>query len=263
MEGIRDPLVVWKKADGSLILLDGHNRMKISAEHGGIPYQIVEKEFESREEALVWIFRNQIGRRNLSAYDRSVLALRLKPLIAEKAKQQQASHSDQGYQKTDKPVHTSKQLATIAGVSHDTIHKVEAIQDSADPHLIDSVRSGDVSISQAYTIVKGRDKSPAQQKKEFIEQAKQTHEQVSSSQVVTIADAKADKEARKTICADLWLRCLNMGKPIEAIHIEASEGDIDLGMMAKEINDDDYQILLHAIASIESALTYIKKGVRR
>lgn len=44
----------------------------------------------------------------------------LKPIIAEKAKENQANHTEQGYQKSDKAVHTTKELATIAGVSHDT-----------------------------------------------------------------------------------------------------------------------------------------------
>ena len=37
---------------------------------------------------------NQFGRRNLSAYDRSVLALKLKPIIAEKAKANQGTRTD-------------------------------------------------------------------------------------------------------------------------------------------------------------------------
>ena len=60
-----------------------------------------------------------------------MLALELKPLIAKKAKKKQASHTDQGYQKSDKPVHATKELARIADVSHDTIHKVEHVQNSS------------------------------------------------------------------------------------------------------------------------------------
>lgn len=61
-------------------------------------------------------------------YDRSVLALRLKPVIAEKAKEKQVEAGGAVRQKSDKAViDTKKELANIAGVSHDTIHKVEAI----------------------------------------------------------------------------------------------------------------------------------------
>jgi len=48
-------------------------------------------------------------------------------VIAEKAKEKQSTHTEQGYQKSDKAKHTAKELAKVAGVSHDTIHKVEAI----------------------------------------------------------------------------------------------------------------------------------------
>jgi hypothetical protein len=58
--GCRDPLVLWNG-----ILIDGYNRYKICSEHD-IPYGTVDKEFDSREEVLIWIITNQISRRNLS-----------------------------------------------------------------------------------------------------------------------------------------------------------------------------------------------------
>jgi len=81
----------------------------------------------------------QLGRRNLSAYDRSRLALQLEPLIAGKAKENQiARKGDQAGASCQKsgnliPVDTKKELATIAGVSHDTIAKVKAIEEKAAP----------------------------------------------------------------------------------------------------------------------------------
>lgn len=60
-------------------------------------------------------------------YDRSVLALKLKPVIAEKAKEQQGTRTDIS-QKSVKSHDTQKELAKVAGVSHDTIHKVEPIR---------------------------------------------------------------------------------------------------------------------------------------
>ena len=79
-EGIRDALITWNG-----ILIDGHNRFKIAAKHG-LQWNEKRMEFADRNEAIRWIILNQFGRRNLSAYDRSVLALKLKPVIAEKAK---------------------------------------------------------------------------------------------------------------------------------------------------------------------------------
>ena len=50
--------------------------------------------------------------------------------------------AEQGYQKSDKAVTTTKELAAIAGVSHDTIHKVEAIEQKATPKTKELVREG-------------------------------------------------------------------------------------------------------------------------
>jgi len=58
--GCRDPLVLW---DG--VLIDGHNRYEICTQHF-IPFATVDKEFASREDALIWIISTQVSRRNLS-----------------------------------------------------------------------------------------------------------------------------------------------------------------------------------------------------
>lgn len=72
-DGVREPLVVWGD-----ILIDGHNRYEICQKHG-ITYKTVNKDFESDEEAERWIILNQFGRRNLTKFQRSELALKLKP----------------------------------------------------------------------------------------------------------------------------------------------------------------------------------------
>lgn len=58
--GCRDPLVLWNG-----ILIDGYNRHKICTDHS-IPFNTVDKEFDFREEVLVWIISNQVSRRNLT-----------------------------------------------------------------------------------------------------------------------------------------------------------------------------------------------------
>ena len=68
-EGCRDVLVVWK---GHGIILDGHNRYEI-CNRLGVPFRYVEMEFGSREEALLWVANNQLGRRNLTEYQKKIL----------------------------------------------------------------------------------------------------------------------------------------------------------------------------------------------
>ena len=80
-EGIRDPLVVWNG-----YLVDGHNRYTIATQHG-LEYKMVSKEFKDGNAVKEWMILNQFGRRNLSNYQRSVLALQLEDVFREKAKE--------------------------------------------------------------------------------------------------------------------------------------------------------------------------------
>lgn len=73
--GARDPLVVWAAA-GKFTLLDGHNRYEICTRLG-VPFDIHEMRFKSRDEAADWIDRNQLGRRNLDPRAMSLLRGRI------------------------------------------------------------------------------------------------------------------------------------------------------------------------------------------
>ncbi len=62
------PLIVW---DGTII--DGHNRYKIAQEHPEIEFRTHEKQFANRYEAVSWICKNQLGRRNLTPQQKKYL----------------------------------------------------------------------------------------------------------------------------------------------------------------------------------------------
>ena len=55
------PLIVWNN-----ILVDGHNRYAILQKHPEIYFSTMPLRFANREEALAWICKNQLGRRNLT-----------------------------------------------------------------------------------------------------------------------------------------------------------------------------------------------------
>lgn len=129
-DGCRDPLVVWGDA-----LVDGHNRYAICTRHG-LPFDVVEVWFESRSHAVEWIIKNQVGRRNLSDYQRGVLALRMKPIMEERARTQQLSTLVQNAavsQISDerKPIRTDEAVSELANISRDTIRKIERIEEVA------------------------------------------------------------------------------------------------------------------------------------
>jgi hypothetical protein len=59
-EGCRDAIVTWDNC-----ILDGHNRYEICQKHH-IGFHTLEKEFDTEDEAKIWIIHNQLGRRNLT-----------------------------------------------------------------------------------------------------------------------------------------------------------------------------------------------------
>lgn len=128
-DGCRDPLVLW---DG--IIVDGHNRYRICTEHH-ILFKTVDKQFSSRDDAILWIIDNQRGRRNLSDGARAMLELRAEPILRAKAKERQREHGGTAPGKTlpqnsaevKGKGDTREAIAKRAGVSHDTVDKVKKI----------------------------------------------------------------------------------------------------------------------------------------
>jgi len=159
-DGCRDPLVVWA---GENILLDGHTRLEVCTRRG-IEFKVVEIELPDRETAEAWIIRNQLGRRNLPPFVRAELALKLEPLIAKKAKQNEqrgGNASGMGRQKSDNPLDTKKEVAKIAGVSHDTIAKAKVIKQKAADPVKDALRRGETSINKVYEDIRQKEEPEA------------------------------------------------------------------------------------------------------
>lgn len=264
-EGIRDALVVWERPDGANVLIDGHNRFQISARHAGLPFEIKKMKFDSREDVKAWIIRNQFGRRNLPLYERARLALQLKPIIAEKAREKLATHTEQGYQKSDKAVTTAKELAKAAGVSHDTIHKVESIEKNAPEEVKEKARSGELSINQAYLMTRPvQPKTPRQAQKEFIEETQQRHEgfrEKKADNIISMADARQDETDRRIIAKDLYSRCLRIGKPVDDLFVDMRESMVDLHGMAGELTDDELRHVQGVFRDIIAKVTKISMEV--
>lgn len=210
-DGIREPLVMWHVPNGDDILIDGHNRWEISVKHAGIPFDIKRMTFDTREDVIQWIILNQFGRRNLSLYDRSLLALKLKPMIEKQAKKRMLSGKKDPNQKSDEGM-TSKQLGKIAGVSHDTIHRVEVIEEKATPQTKQLIRDGKLSINQVYNSV--HPKQP-----DSVKQAKQEHEEFierKQDSVVNMNDIQMDKLNQQIINSALLQEVLELLNKIDA-----------------------------------------------
>eukprot|EP01041_Mallomonas_annulata_P014731 gene14731-31310_t len=85
-EGCRDALVLWGD-----VLVDGHNRYGICQKHG-LPFQTLQSTlFHSLEDVHLWMIDQHLGRRSVSDFQRGVLALRKREILAERQVQSTAS----------------------------------------------------------------------------------------------------------------------------------------------------------------------------
>ncbi len=152
VNGCESPLIVW---NGTIV--DGHNRYAICRKHG-IPFEIQNREFDSREAAMLWMLRNQLGRRNLNSYQRTEMVLKFEPLLKAEARERQATSTGgstpqlrQNSAQAESKGRTNEKLAEMAGVSHDTVKKVKKLVADADEETKRDLRKGKVSVHKAYT----------------------------------------------------------------------------------------------------------------
>lgn len=149
-EGCRDPIVVWNG-----LIVDGHNRYEICTENN-IPFQTVSIELTDRSDVMIWMLKNQLGRRNLTDFQRNEMALKYEKVIADKMKQRQRKaggdkvsekaksgvdqmiHSGQEESKTSK----RRELTKMAGTSEGSIQRTKIILENGTEEQIKRAREG-------------------------------------------------------------------------------------------------------------------------
>lgn len=148
--GCEQPLVVWNS-----VLVDGHNRYGICQKHE-IPFYVEEKNFEDRDDAMMWMLRNQLGRRNLTDYNRGEMVLKLKKQVAADAEKRMLAgvHDENppaNLQEGRASKETFSYLGKLAGVSGRQMRKIDKLANDADEETKQKLRSGKVSVHRAYT----------------------------------------------------------------------------------------------------------------
>lgn len=257
-DGIRDALIVWEQ-DGNDILIDGHNRFRIVGKHPTIQFNIKRMQFADRNEAIRWIILNQFGRRNLSAYDRSILALKLKPVIAEKAKEQQGARTDICQKSDRSSIDTKKELAKVAGVSHDTIHKVEVIEKNASPEVKQQIRDGKKSINGAFNEIKEKERKQIDiSAKAHLEKAEERNREFQESKTVSIEDVAQNRKDTVEIARGKSNELFNAIKKI--LFIGATPFDYSI-INTKTMDYDELRRLQGEINIAIGVLTRIKKDI--
>jgi hypothetical protein len=165
-EGCRDALVLW----GDL-LVDGHNRHGICRKHG-LPFQTVQNtRFQSIEDVHLWMIDQHLGRRSISDFQRGVLALRKREIVAERRARSTAmaaqlpataeaapavtaaATSAAGPAPDDQDaLATREALAKAARLSSSQVVLIEKIQRQGAPELVAAVKAGAISINAAAAV---------------------------------------------------------------------------------------------------------------
>ena len=178
-EGCRDALVLWGD-----VLVDGHNRYAICQKHG-LPFRTVQSSlFNSLEDVHLWMIDQHLGRRSVSDFQRGVLALRKKDIVAQRrtrmlaatprpdpANANDALADDAPWHDTpeaaaaavvaavaasplkpEPPLRSREDIAKAARLSNSQVGMIEKIQKQAAPELVAAVRAGAVSLSTAVAV---------------------------------------------------------------------------------------------------------------
>ena len=146
-EGCRDALIVWGN-----IIVDGHNRYRICTKHG-ITYRTQQMVFTSRDEAKLWMLRNQLSRRNLNDFQRVEMVRKCEAAVKAQAKERQGTRTD--IQEIFPECEQSRDtLGAMAGVSGKTYEHATAILDKAPEEVVQATRKNELSINAAYQVTK-------------------------------------------------------------------------------------------------------------
>ena len=134
---ILSPLIVWNG-----LIVDGHNRFAILKNHPEIKYTVLEKEFANRYEAIVWICKNQLGRRKNQLGRRNLTPEQRKYLIGKQYEAEKQSNGGDRKSSAKKSVgqndqligkkHTRLRIADENNVNESFVRRAESFANGVD-----------------------------------------------------------------------------------------------------------------------------------
>ncbi len=260
--GCYSPVIV----NEDMVVIDGHNRQRLCEQHG-LPYQMAVFSFESMLEAKQWALDTQKGRRNLDKWELGKIALRLKPDIEARAKENMSAGG--GDQKSEgaksgcansqnpiSPVNTTKELADAVGIGHQTMSRVMQIDEHAPAAVKEALDSGDLSINQGYNITRQVRELPEEQREEAAALAVELEK---AKKEIRQCDAEADRRGR---IADLFCKAFE-----KAVLLTPTEENVRIWaectrMTREEIEDSvkDARELAEVFSTIAGILESLLPG---
>ena len=154
-EGCRDSIVVWKN-----FIVDGHNRYNI-CEKNNIDFNVIDKIFKSKEDAYDWIINNQLGRRNITDFQK----IYLRGLQYEREKKKATGFSDRVLSGGDNAHRqkTADKLAAIHKVDESTIRRdgvfskaIDGIAENLGEDIKDKILNRDIKVTKKDIIKIGK-----------------------------------------------------------------------------------------------------------
>lgn len=143
---VYEPLVVW---DG--VLVDGHNRWKVIQEHPEVKWRTRKMNFVDKWAAFEWMYKNQLGRRNLTDEQRTYMIGKM----YEARKNTHGGDRKSSAQNEHLNGRKSEQIARELGVSHETVKRSEKFSKGVDalrdvsPDAADKVLNGKTAATKA------------------------------------------------------------------------------------------------------------------
>ena len=173
-----NPLIIW---DG--VIVDGHNRYRILQKHPEIQFTTYEKAFSDRYEAIAWICKNQLGRRNLTPEQRKYLIG--KQYEAEKQSNGGARKSSmkKSVGQNDQLIerkHTRRRIADENNVNESFVRRAESFANGVDaaeavePGIKQSILSGTLKVTNQD--VSAIAKAPPEERLALVQQLRQAKE---------------------------------------------------------------------------------------
>lgn len=153
------PVNVWRKPDGTRVLIDGYTRVRAAEELNLLRVTAYEKIFASEAEALAYAIHTQKDRRNLSDAE----LLRLIELVDRPQEGFRAPLAS--IEANDgQPRKTAEVTADTIGTSRAKVERARTVL--SDPEEAAAVRRGEKTIHQAAEAVKARREAQSRQKTE-------------------------------------------------------------------------------------------------
>ena len=234
--GCYSPIIV----NEDMAIIDGHNRQELCVKHS-IPYKIAVFSFADMLEAKQWALDTQKGRRNLDKWELGKIALKLKPDVEARARENMAAGG--GDQKSEEaksglailpnpisPVDTRKELAEAVGLGERTMGKVMQIDEHAPAPIREALDSGDLSINQGYNLTRQLQDVPEEQRAEA---AAQAVELLKAKKEIRVLDVEAEHRGK---IAGLFCKAFE-----RAVLLTPSEENVRLWVEGARMRQDEIE----------------------